>query len=57
MMGKNQTHKCKDHLEIYFRLKQKSVDVIKLRGACKFKDCGRSFTLIYLLEKLEEYDG
>ena len=55
-MGKKQEHTCKDHLEIYFRLKQKSIDVIKLRAACKFKNCGKSFTLIYLLEKMEEYE-
>jgi len=46
-------HDCKKYLVPYFKLPQKNIDVIEMRASCS--RCHRSYTLIYLLKKVDLY--
>lgn len=53
-MVKAKDHDCKKYLVPYFKLKSLSIDTIKMKASCR--KCHKTYTLIYLLEKIEGYD-
>jgi len=55
LMNKVEIHDCRKFLVPYLILRTKGVEIIKKRASCS--KCQKTYTLTYLLTKIEGYNG